>query len=385
MDTTLSNAGPSRSPVRRSAGLAVGGRRRGVRSRLRRAAPVLFGLALYAALLGSWQGLVAPRLPAAFYRVGSRVQNMVWVEEGITPLASEGDLEAAELLFVGDSRVWRAICREAFDEDIFGPSAILWGSAARTKELLVGVEKLHPRRVVLAVSTLGFIEHEDTVVKRVFSDVEIPRWDSASFEQDVLDWRSSRLAALEAAGVPPQQYAYTLSTIEATIRETRTTRSLTPRGIDLNLSRFFDDARARAVRTLRTDSWSERWLAVPNPKRSRESYRVALRGLPLSQTHENMRDSARLLRELRARGVDIVCIRLPFDVGLRSIEDEYLPPADYARFCREAGVRYLDYSKAPFQTYDGSHLTARAAPRFSARLARDLRELFEEPLRVSSR
>ncbi len=80
------------------------------------------------------------------------------------------------------------------------------------------------------------------------------------------------------------------------------------------------------------------------------------------------------MKKLREKGWDIVCIRMPISAPLRAVEEKYGAGHVFSRWCERNDLPFLDYSAEPYKTYDGSHLPADEAMRFTKRLATDLRE-----------
>jgi hypothetical protein len=85
---------------------------------------------------------------------------------------------------------------------------------------------------------------------------------------------------------------------------------------------------------------------------------------------------AQRLDQMREQGWQIVCVRLPVGKALLNVEDTNFPPQRFVQFCDENRLPLLDYSHAPFSTWDGSHLDASEAMRFTRLLTTDLRSKF---------
>ena len=80
-----------------------------------------------------------------------------------------------------------------------------------------------------------------------------------------------------------------------------------------------------------------------------------------------------MISSFKPKGWQIVCIRMPISQPLYAIEESFFPSSKFERWCSENHLMYLDYSKSPFPTCDGSHLDADEAMAFTTQLALDLR------------
>lgn len=340
--------------------------------------PVLYGAGLFLLLLAIWQGVVAPRLPSRAQRVGTRIRDALWVEAGIEPFTTEGDLAQARTIFAGDSRVWSDSCLEVFDEAGLGPTALIWGGGAKVHDLLAAVSKFEPQRVVLGLSSLGLKDSEKDV-GQVISRVEFPDWREVDFESRFASWRAKRVGDLQAAGHEPKEYEHPLNMLKSYLDDARLVNSFTPRGIDARLARWADDARQRRIYTLQTDSWRFAWFEPLNPRKHDGIYRNRLKGVPQSEFEANLQMALKRIRALLDRGVEVVCVRMPVDAQLLKIENRFVSPELFTSFCEAAGVIYLDHSADEgLETRDGSHLTLPSANRFSRELAVELHDAFRK-------
>jgi len=80
------------------------------------------------------------------------------------------------------------------------------------------------------------------------------------------------------------------------------------------------------------------------------------------------------LKQLKEKGWNIVCIRMPTFHELREIEENAFPSDRFESICRNLDLPYFDYSQSDFATYDGTHIDAYQAEAFTSLLGDDLRE-----------
>ena len=91
--------------------------------------------------------------------------------------------------------------------------------------------------------------------------------------------------------------------------------------------------------------------------------------------HYNLVVLSNQVKQLRERGwKEIVVVRTPISPSLLRIENQYFPSKLIDDWCVANKLPYFDYSAAAYQPYDGSHLGANEALRFSRQLANDLRK-----------
>lgn len=326
-------------------------------------------------MLVCWEGLVAPLLPDEPHRVGMDRDRLIWIRPGLGPVYPEGEPEAAEIVFLGDSRVPNAIVPEIFDDAGLGPSAILWGGGVPTEPLVDFVSKLPASRIVACISVLG-TRSVNALPDSAARVILMERPPSAEEPpKELVAWRWRRIEALNAAGYTSKPYTNLLDGFVNLMRRERTGPTWTPRTIDRYLSKHVGRFLDRKLRLLRTDGWDESWFYQADPLANDRYY---LDRLPLdteASRNVQLELTLRTLARLRAEGRDVICVRLPMDRHLLRIEEEHYRSQHLTRACERFGLPYLDYSRIPFSTRDGSHLTGPAANAFS----RDLAEKLAEP------
>jgi hypothetical protein len=118
------------------------------------------------------------------------------------------------------------------------------------------------------------------------------------------------------------------------------------------------------------------------PRRRRVERALALRPAPSCSPEEFLADCARhdaMARRIRARGGEVVFVRMPISGGLWTLDARRYPRADYwDRFAATADsptIHFADYpSLSRFECPDFSHLDASDAPAFTRAFARILME-----------
>lgn len=333
--------------------------------------PIPLALAAYATLLATWSLVVAPRLPARVFGLEETDRSAVWIE-GAGPLWTLGEVDGAELLVVGDSRLPEAILVDELERAGLSDVGALWAGSA-VLELVVPAVRAYPaRELVVCLSALGLRPLDPGPLADVFRGDPLPlEPDDTSAEFEA--WRARRHAELVESGHPERAVRAVLDRL-ARLRE-RYYRQVgwRPEAIDSRTAHALDRIRVQTVRTVRPRSWREGWLPVLDESAARPTYEKMV---------EDFRPEAwsaareRLVEHLRALvrdGWTVTCVRLPVSETIRALEEEVTPDAVFSSLCEEAGVRYLDRSRADFRTYDGSHLLHDEAVRFSRRLAADLR------------
>lgn len=336
--------------------------------------PFLAVLLAYPLLIGLWQGWLVPEMPERPRRVGSRVELPIWVGAGHGPFTTEGPVETADVLFLGDSRVTNGLYLDRFEEAGLGDCALVWAGGAKIQSLLAAAEHLKPGRLVLTLSALEF-SYINQDIQEIIVAVPWPDFEKGDARAQLESWRESRAQALGEAGHRPQDFESILSRIEDLIWTSWEEHAATTSGLDVRWSRAVSDARMRAVHTVATGSWDRSWFQPLDPHQSDNAYRGKLKIPPKKDHGKALERAARGIKKLRKQGIDVVCVRFPMSPSLLAIEETFITREQFAEICESAGVPYLDHSQDTYSTRDGAHLTAPSPEAFSRALAGELVDL----------
>lgn len=334
---------------------------------MKRVLPLAVGAVVYAALLAGWQFGLAPRLPEQVYTLDAAGEGILWSPLG--PYRASDDWEASEVLIVGDSRVG-SVEPGLVAAELDRSCGVLWSGGAEVFELVEMARDWGPRTLVAAVSPLSLLHPKpegldllEQVPER-FADIdELREWmeDARRHFLD-LDLEESSVDA-----VLGQWFAIERRKIER--------RELSTDEIDRRFGDRVDAWRSRRVRTISSGTWRDSWFETVDTSASNASYRNSLRPETRAEREANFAALTEQLRELVRAGWRVVCVRLPLAPELLEIEEEAVASARFERLAAEAGVPFLDYSRADYLTGDGTHMTVTSGLRFSRELGSDLREL----------
>ena len=329
--------------------------------------PLVVGAVVYAGLLVAWQAGLAPRLPDQVFAIDAAGEGILWSPLG--PYRASDDWRECEVLVVGDSRVG-SVEPGLVAAELDRSCGVLWSGGAEVWELIDMARDTGPRTLVAAVSPLSLLhpkpEGLDLLeqVPESFADVdELKEWMEGA-RRHFLD------LGLEASSVDAvlgQWFTVERRKIER--------RELSTAEIDRRLGDRVDVWRSRRVRTLSSGPWRDSWFETVDTSASNESYRVSLRPETRAEREANFESLTERLRALVEAGWRVVCVRLPLAPELLEIEEDSVPSERFARLAAEAGVPFLDYSRADYLTGDGTHMTVTSGRRFSRELGRALREL----------
>lgn len=344
------------------------------RHRARGFRPSLLGGALLGALVVGWVFAAPSRVPDPLLHPNQSDGRLVWVAPGRGPFHALGDIEHAELLFVGDSRIHDDVVLEVVAAEGFGEPATFWGPGAYLPHLLPAVAALPTQRVVVGLSFLSLAEHANPVVAAALSE-EPPPPSRLAAPADAARWGQRQLQRLVDGGADrAAAAAFTADLARALALHYEHVGWFTGR-VDAALGSRVNYARTAALPSLTTRPWRSAWFETPEPDR------LAPWAAGTAQTSTAARRSASAdaivasLRELVASGRRVACVVLPVSASVRDAVRRHIPDAELHAVAERAGVALLDHQDAPFGTRDGSHLAWREAERYSRFLAAELRRL----------
>jgi hypothetical protein len=123
------------------------------------------------------------------------------------------------------------------------------------------------------------------------------------------------------------------------------------------------------------DGWRAYWTEQINPLQSQEHYRTNFTGNAVSA--KIVSELAESVRVLSGRGIRVVAFRMPAYPGLQQLEDELsgFREVEIAEQLKAAGAAWLKFDASRYRYYDGSHMPAESAQRFSV----DLAEAIQKP------
>jgi hypothetical protein len=255
------------------------------------------------------------------------------------PIIGDVLLRPAELLVVGDSRAQDGIqlsgLRRTLDYRIgMYASAVNYG--AQMSDYTGHLLKLRPRKMILTLMPLGVYMRQNEI-KIDYGNWELFR----TAIDDLLNLAADRLRS------------YAFSPIIVTIRVNRE-----------KMTRFFSPLTFEG-------------FAYPSKYSDLRNIRVYTRHMTRDKVirKENMRRIGENVGKLLEKGWDIVCVRMPVAESLRKIEEDNFDCTAFVKMCEELEIKYLDYSRKNFQSFDGSHMDSFEAERFTRRLARDIKRV----------
>jgi hypothetical protein len=325
---------------------------------------------VYAGLVAGWQLVVVPRLPPAIFHGEGDDGPLVWIEpHGM--FLSHGDVHAADLLFVGDSRMSDGIDFDALDAAGVDDAAMLWAASARLVDLLPAVRELPARRLVVGFSILSLERPRAGAATEVVRG-SAPPASPEDLDRRLAQWGDEQVAQLVTKGFDQDEAQLVVDRMAELQRAHVLRQGWSPRAIDRRLDDWADAVRDACVRTVSTELWRESWFYEIDPAKSNPVYVARVRQELPRDRQDTLERVGELLTGLVDDGWVVVCVRLPVSDELRAIEELALPSSAFSDLCAALGVRYLDYSAAPYSTRDGSHLLAPDAARFTERLVDEL-------------
>ena len=328
---------------------------------------------MFVALLASWKLTVEPALPPRlFHGEGDRGEPR-WIEP-IGTFLTHGDVDAAEVLFLGDSRMSDGIVLDVLDAESFPAYGMLWGASARLTDLVPAAERFDARRLVVGVSMLS-LERPRRTAAAVARRGSAPPTAGPRLAEQLDRWATEQTEVLVEQGFDRARAELVLAGLADLQLEASLRTGMSPRAIDARLNDWLDGERRELLKVIEPERWGDGWVYEIDEARSDAVYTARL----AAESPDVLRATALyvggLLKGLVERGYDVVCVRLPMAEGLRAIEEQGLTREEFASIAETAGVPYLDYSRDVFATRDGSHLVVPAARAFTQRLVEDLREV----------
>ncbi len=336
---------------------------------------ILIGASVYALLLVCWQSLVVTRLQPATLHVEADTSKIEWYA-GFGPFLRRGELQAPEPLFLGDSRVNDGIVLEELRALGWDRTSILWGASARLTKLLAIARELSARRLVVCLS-MRSLEGPRGDPLAIALMGEAPPLITEDLDARLDAWQASQVEFLISMGFQREQADLVLARMVRMHREQVLSDAPTTAGLDRRLGRSLANSLGRYVRRVATGTWEASWFPTIDATSSNEIYRQGIQLEAVGAREITRNTVVSLIRDLVEDGFAIVCLRMPVAAELRAIEESVFSQQQYADLASDAGVPFLDYSRAGFRTRDGSHLLAEDARRFSRMLAADLRQSFK--------
>ena len=333
----------------------------------------LFGAACYVGLVAGWQSVVVPLLPPKVYDDNELEGTLIWAEP-LGVFETQGLVDQARTLVVGDSRARYDILLPDFASSGFEESAILWGPASKLNTLLDAARRYPARRLVVCLSTLSLCNTIRTTLAQ-FEQGEGPPELFEGSDEALNEWRQRRITGLVADGRRSERAAEVVDGWLDFYGHNLPRSGWSRASLDSDLNQKLDWVRLSLVRAISTSTWRTSWDHLLDETSSEESYERNLEKRDLEEYQESCREIASQLARLREDGWKVVCVRLPVSDGLHELELRYVSDQSFEELCREAGVPYLDYSKYEGVTRDGSHLIQAEAVEFTRLLANDLKQL----------
>ncbi|MEM9801717.1 MAG: hypothetical protein AAGA20_15430 [Planctomycetota bacterium] len=344
--------------------------------------PLASTLALTAAGLTSWQAFAVRHVPEPVMHPNRFDGVIFWVAPNVGPFYAKQDVESAELMFVGDSRVYDDIdldvARKAGEPD----AGLIWGPNADLSILLPAIERLPAKRMLVAISpsTLGA---KTNPVMRASLQEPPPIFGSLTLESELALWTDVERARLIEEGYSPFIVDTHLSSFRKVLRQTTLRSRGGTRQIDRIVRERLNYTRSSTVRTVATNGWHRRWAEEVDPERLVVGMRVILEDVTDEERDRAEEIVVATRRAIAARGVDVHCARFPVSPSVLQVEREFVSDERLRGIAQAAGVPFHEFHELglakgedpaahpeKYPTRDGSHLTWPGSRRFT----RDLME-----------
>ena len=323
-----------------------------------------------------WQFVIEPLFPPIAFENDFRGEAVRWIDS-YGSLMSIANVEEAETLVVGDSRIPAGIDVYALREHGITNAAALWVGEASLSRLLPAASTFNSPRMVVCISTLG-LAPEIQGRKTAFNNGEAPPAGRAVSSTEYKAWRLRRTDELSDLGYTDGEVAGLFRYFERRYEQGLTRFSSGPRGIDSRLNAWFNNARFNTYRTVRPKPWAVSWFDDLDESKSDHIYQALADRKDAPGWDETRTVILDELIRLRASGCEVVCVRQPVSSSLLEIERGLVSDEEFRELCRDAGVPFLDYADEPYPTHDGLHMTHDSEVRFTKRLAADLLKTFAE-------
>ena len=338
--------------------------------------PLLIAAVCYCACVAVWQFAVVPEFPPRVFQSGSSDGPIVWIDS-IGSFKSQGHVEGASSLVVGDSRTKDAIHLDVLADGGIENPAVLWAAAVPLTRILPAAEELSPRNLIVCLSALSLAAESDDLLTAVFRGESPPMGDSTT--QDEFDsWKERRAEELLLDGFERSEVIGFFKEFTRLSRQYAERRAWTPRAIDTRLGEWLDSKRMDTLRVTQPQYWLISWFYRTDLHRSDATYKSMAESFVASEWSPIREQIIAKLISIRESGMNVVCVRLPLSPNLLAFEEQAVKSEEFEELCDRAGVSYFDYSTGPYSTHDGSHLTFESAERFNVQLARDAMTVFGE-------
>jgi hypothetical protein len=355
----------------------------GTVARVRRAqswVPLIVTIGLAVLGLAGWQAVAVSRLPEPIMHPNRFDGVIYWAGPNLGPFYAKQDVHSAELLFVGDSRVYDDtdldVVRRSGEDSV----GLIWGPNADLSVLLPAIMDLPAERLVVALSpsTLGA---KTNPVMRASLVTPPPVFEPLSLESALGIWVDGERARLIEEGYTPFIVDTHLSSFRKVLRETTRRSKGGTHQLDRVVGERLNYFRTENIRTLATRRWHREWFEVANADKLVNACRITLEVITEEERAAAEEIVVEKLRELVARGVDVRCVRFPVSPSVLAVEREFVPDARLEAIAAAAGVPYYQFQSeglpagvppsedtSLYETRDGSHLTWAASRRFTRQL-----------------
>lgn len=338
------------------------------------------GALLLGALLTGGLGLAAQRLtqelpPLAIWP-GDHQTGILYVDAGENTFDIHGQMEKADLLIVGDSRVSTSVVPPRFEEQGLGEVALIWAGAARLGALARIVEEYPELPTVIAVSPLSFAPRVNPVIAELNRKIH-PGFNLDLSPRAIEPWVTEETQHLLDKGFHPgsvKRVMVRAQRLHARLYEEK--HNLTG-SVDASLGRWLDVKRCEWVTPIQPEEFDQGWVDQPNAGMNDKQFAWSLRS---ELREEREMEADRVFRRLAdiPRARKIAFVRLPTTQRLRQIEDRSVGARWLDRRIEALKRPYLDLGlvegASPYTTHDGSHLDWPSAERASREISAWLRD-----------
>lgn len=342
--------------------------------------PLFATLAIAALALAGWQAFAVRYWPEPVMHPNRFDGVIHWVGPRLGPFYAKGDVQDAELLLVGDSRIYDDIDLDQVRLSGESSYGLIWGPNADLAVLLPAVKELSPKTLVVALSasTLGA---KTNPVMRASLREPLPEFDSLSLESALSIWTGEERGRLLDEGYSPFVVDSHLSRFRKILRETTLRGHGSTRELDRAVRERLNYMRTVNVRTVATRRWHREWYEAVQPDRLVLATRNTLKEITEAERDASEVIVIQTLKELVASGVDVQCVRFPVSPSILEVEREFVSDERLRAIATAAGVPFHEAHELGlptgakeadhpelYSTRDGSHLVWSASRRFTREL-----------------
>ncbi|MDF1838467.1 MAG: hypothetical protein P1V35_11415, partial [Planctomycetota bacterium] len=310
--------------------------------------------------------------PARFdHKVPERIW---WMGAKLGPSWKGADLESADLIFAGDSRIKAGIDLPLARSEGLPSVSRIWCGGGNTSDLLKPLlEWEEPRSLVVSLTPLGFAGLPNRHVGETLRALN-PACDPNVAPWQVERWTIGEKAHLIEAGFDPMVAEGTMrwwmKKYQAMRSDHKSTKRWinTPR-IDQGLNGYVDRLRSLWLYPMEPSTWNRSWWRKENSGGSNHRYTQSLSPRNQERIDQGYQDLKQVILELKDKGWRVAAIRMPIAPTLHAVEENSAAANRVDQLVAELEIPYKDFGTWPGATIDGSHLNMAAAARVTTEIA----------------